>query len=70
MKNLFKISVGHMYKNNLSGAFNLIVIAIFFAYASYHFEQLYAYTFSLIVIAIVRKHMLEYVEQNYVKKDE
>ena len=61
--------VGPVYRDNLSGAFNLALIVLFCAFASYNFDQLYAFVFSMMVIAVIRKHVIEYIEKHYVKRD-
>ncbi|SEA85660.1 hypothetical protein [Alkalimonas amylolytica] len=70
MMNFYNRYASKHYQNRPFKAFMLIFALILGWFMSYLADQLYAYTGAVIVVAVVTKHILEYIEMTYEKRDQ
>lgn len=70
MMELYNRYASKHYQNRPFKAFMLIFVLILGWFMSYLADQLYAYTGAVIVVAVVTKHILEYIEMTYEKRDQ
>ncbi|MDP4535665.1 hypothetical protein Q3O60_05660 [Alkalimonas collagenimarina] len=70
MMTLYNRYASKHYQNRPFKAFMLTFFLVLCGFISYVAEQFYAYTGAVIVMGVMTKHILEYIEMTYEKRDQ